>query len=366
MAKSPKGPQIVESVVLRPGAAVAPVLAPSSGVVLAGGGVHVGGASVVAGSILAAPPKPIYECKVCLCRGLIRTQCGICGRRNCMVEVIEPLVTATTTSLAGLEVPVVAEVKTRGSLQLAIKESAKIVRRKSGIPKFDRVLGGGYVDKSAILIAGDPGAGKSTLLMQACVAFAGPQKLKKNAKPGEEPEIFRTLYCSGEEALEQVGARAGRIPHADVKGEWIELVSTRSVPEIMGAILDIRPHLVIVDSVQEVGDEALAGRFGGENQVANAIRSTMKCIRENGFGVAVFVCHVRKDGDIAGAKKAEHLVDVTCKLSIALREEEDEEEEDLPEEEKTVHDERFLEAYKNRYGSITERATFTMTEAGLR
>lgn len=358
-ARVPKLPVRVESQVQR-GPVVAPVPVP----VVVMDPSAAGAAGVVGPTSSVVGPTRIYfECKVCKCRGTVRTHCGICGRRNCMVEVVEPVLAAAP---GGVGVVAGAEVKTRGSLQLAIKESAKIVRRKSGIPKFDRVLGGGYVDKSAILIAGDPGAGKSTLLMQACVAFAGPQKLKKNAKEGEEPEVFRTLYCSGEEALEQVGARAGRIPHADVKGEWIELVSTRSVPEIMGAILDLRPHLVVVDSVQEVGDEVLAGRFGGENQVANAIRSTMKCIREVGFGTAIFVCHVRKDGDIAGAKKAEHLVDVTCKLSIALREEEDEEEEDLPEDEKTVHDERYLEAYKNRYGSITERAVFTMTGAGLR
>lgn len=363
MARVPKLPIRVESQVSRgPVAAVASpvpvvVVDPST----LGGGSATGPMSSVIG-----PTRIVYECKVCKCRGTVRTQCGICGNRNCMSEVVEPV--ALTAMPGGVGVVAGAEVKTRGSLQLAIKESTKIVRRKSGLPKLDKVLGGGYVDKTAILIAGDPGAGKSTLLMQACVAFAGPQRPKKGAKGVEEkePEVFRTLYCTGEEALEQVGGRAGRIPHADAKGEWIELVSTRSVPEIMGAILDIRPHLVVVDSVQEVGDEALAGRFGGENQVANAIRSTMKSIRENGFGTAIFVCHVRKDGDIAGAKKAEHLVDVTCKLSIALREEEDEEEDDLPEDEKTVHDERYLEAYKNRYGSITERAVFTMTEQGLR
>jgi DNA repair protein RadA/Sms len=363
-ARTPKLPIRVESQVVR-GPVVAPVPVP---VVVVDPSVGVAGGVVGPTSSVVGPTRIYFECSVCKCRGTVRTQCGICGRRNCMTEVVEPVLPGAMPG--GVGVVPGAEVKTRGSLQLAIKESTKIVRRRSGLPKLDKVLGGGYVDKTSILIAGDPGAGKSTLLMQACVAFAGPQKPKKvkGAPPVEEkePEIFRTLYCSGEEALEQVGGRAGRIPHADVKGEWIELVSTRSVPEIMGAILDIRPHLVVVDSVQEVGDEALAGRFGGENQVANAIRSTMKCIRENGFGTAIFVCHVRKDGDIAGAKKAEHLVDVTCKLSIALREEEDEEEEDLPEDEKTVHDERYLEAYKNRYGSITERAVFTMTEQGLR
>lgn len=316
-----------------------------------------GAASAAAFSIA----RKEYECRICRCRSSMRTSCGVCGRRNCMDEV---LVATPITSLVGADgKPISPEVvKARGSLAQAIAEGAKIVRHRSGITKLDRVLGGGYVDKSAILIAGDPGAGKSTLLLQACVAFAGPAKAKK----GQEPVVHRTLYCSGEEAFEQVGARAGRIDGALEKGEWIEFVSTRNVPEIMGAILDVKPHLTVIDSIQEVGDEALSGRFGGENQVANAIRSVMKCIRENGFGTAVFVCHVRKDGDIAGAKKGEHLVDVVMKLSLALREEEDEEEEDLPEDEKTIHDERYLEAYKNRYGAITERAVFTMTAKGLR
>lgn len=317
-----------------------------------------------------------FECKICRCRGSNPLSCSICKNRNCMSEVfVSPLPGAGVVGPGG-ETP--AEVKARGNLSAAISTGNKIVRRRSGIPKLDRVLGGGYVDKTAILIAGDPGAGKSTLLLQACVAFAGPVKYNKKEQEArdkiedpvrrelEYPLIHRALYCSGEEAFEQVGARAARIPHASEKGEWIEFVSTRNMPEIMGAILDVRPHLVVVDSLQEVGDELLQGRFGGENQVANAIRSTMKSVREVGTGSAIFVCHVRKDGDIAGAKKAEHLVDVTMKLSIALRESEDEEEEDLPDDEKTVFDERYLEAYKNRYGSITDRAVFTMTAQGLR
>ena len=344
----------------------------------------VGMASVLPGT-QPVVKKTYYACRVCKCHSQIRTHCGVCKSRNCMemVEELPPPPPSQAAGLGGMIVgaggvnalalaagagaaPTAAEVKTRGSLRQAIKEASKIVRRKSGIPKLDKVMGGGYVDKAAILIAGDPGAGKSTLLMQACIAFGGPVHPKRQ-KAGE-PEFYRTLYLSGEEALEQVGARAARIPHAEEKGEWIDLVSTRSVPEVMGAILEYKPHLVVVDSVQEIGDEQLTGRFGGENQVANCIRSVMKCIRENGFGTAFFVCHVRKDGDIAGAKKAEHLVDMVCKLSIELREEEDDEDadEDLAADETVVHDERYLEAYKNRYGSITERAVFTMTGEGLR
>ncbi len=353
---------------------VGPTLAGGQGIATT-----VGAASVLPGTVVAAK-KTYYACRVCKCHSQIRTHCGVCRSRNCMelVEDLPPLPLAQSAGLgavlaggvAGAMVagaaPTAAEVKTRGSLRQAIKEASKIVRRKSGIPKLDKVMGGGYVDKAAILIAGDPGAGKSTLLMQACIAFGGPVHPKRQ-KAGE-PEFYRTLYLSGEEALEQVGARAARIPHAEEKGEWIDLVSTRSVPEVMGAILEYRPHLVVVDSVQEIGDEQLTGRFGGENQVANCIRSVMKCIRENGFGTAFFVCHVRKDGDIAGAKKAEHLVDMVCKLSIELREEEEDEDEDedLAADETVVHDERYLEAYKNRYGSITERAVFTMTAEGLR
>ncbi len=334
--------------------------------------------TATSGGVLVARRE--FECRRCHCRGQNPLACGVCKSRNCMDEVF-------TISGAGVGAPgqptdpaavTAAEVKARGKLSSAIASGAKILRRRSGIPKFDRVLGGGYVDKTAILIAGDPGAGKSTLLLQACVAFAGPVKYNKTEQAAREkvkdpverealyPEVHRALYVSGEEAFEQVGARAGRIPGAVEKGEYIEFVSTRNVPELMGAILDVRPHLVVCDSIQEVGDEALSGRFGGENQVANAIRSTMKCVREVGFGTAVFVCHVRKDGDLAGAKKGEHLVDAVMKLSIALRDAEDEEEEDLPEDEKTVHDERYLEAFKNRYGAITERAVFTMTAQGLR
>lgn len=304
---------------------------------------------------------PFFRCRFCQCRGRHRTVCPFCGRRNCL-ELDAP------TALSA-EVP---EQKKRGNLAAAMAAGTAILRRKTGIPKFDKVLGGGFVDKSAILIAGDPGAGKSTLLMQTCVTFAGHRKFK--GESNSEP--LRALYCTGEEAPEQVGARAARIPGAFDKGEWIELVSTTSVPEIMGTILDYKPHLTIVDSIQEVGDEAIQGRFGGETQVSNAIRSVMRCIREVGFGTAIFVCHVRKDGDIAGAKKAEHLVDVTCKLSLDPREDDEDEDDDDESrrgkkkkkraDEIVVHDERVLEAYKNRYGSIMDVSVFTMTDKGLR
>jgi DNA repair protein RadA/Sms len=282
-------------------------------------------------------------------------------------------VVALQVTPAGVVVP---ETQTRGKLSDAIARGTKVLRRRSGIPKLDRVLGGGYVDKTSILLAGEPGAGKSTLMLQACIAFAGPVKRNKKEQAEAErlraeghPEMaadeHRALYVSGEEAFEQVGARASRLAGALEKSAYIEFVSTRSVPEIMGAVLDVRPHLTIVDSIQEVGDELLSGRFGGENQSANVIRSVMKAVREVGFGTVVFIGHIKKDGDIAGAKKAEHLVDVVTKLMIDTREEESEDGEEVPEDEKVYHDERLLEAQKNRYGSIMDRSTFTMSETGM-
>lgn len=329
-------------------------------------------ASVMTGpAVILAGMKREFQCRLCHCRGDNPLACSVCKRRNCMDEVFAG---AGAPPVAGAP-PAAAEVQRRGKLSQAIAEGNKIMRRRSGIPKLDRVLGGGFVDKAAILVAGAPGAGKSTLLLQACIAFAGPVKrTKKEAAEAKRlaaagavemaAEVHRALYISGEEAFEQVGARAARLPHALEKSEWIEFVSTQNVPEIMGAILDVKPHLVIVDSVQEVGDEEISGRFGGENQAANAVRSVMKCIRENGFGTAVFVGHIKKDGDIAGAKKVEHLVDVVTKFSYAPREKEDQDE-DLREDEKVYFDERLLEAEKNRYGSIMDRSIFTMKEDGL-
>lgn len=316
----------------------------------------------------AAPPPKKYRCTRCKCESQIRTHCAICKTRNCMELVIETVILKN-------EDAAVPGKKSRGKMSSAIQEAAKIIRRKTGIPKLDKVLGGGYVDKTAILMAGEPGAGKSTLLMQACIAFAGPERLRKGIK--REPEVFRALYISGEEAFEQVGARAARLPGIMEKADHIEFVATRSVPEAMGAILDVKPHLVVADSIQELGDEALSGRFGGEHQVANVIRSIMASIREVGFGTAFFVGHVKKDGDIAGSKKAEHLVDTVLKFTIDLREEEEDEDDDdddgsyrkkkkkgRPEEPK-YHDERLLEPLKNRYGSIIDHEIFTMTKEGL-
>ncbi len=310
----------------------------------------------------------MFRCRICKCEGVNPLSCGICKNRNCMDEMLSTALGATVSADG-----TVAEVKKRGSLAQAIAEGDKILRRKSGIPKLDAVLGGGYVDRSSILMAGDPGAGKSTLLLQACIEFAGPvkrskkeqeeaEKLAKAGAPEMAAEVHRALYISGEEAFEQVGARAGRLKNAMKKAEWIEFVSTRSVPEIMGAVLDVRPHLTIVDSIQEVGDESLSGQFGGVNQATNAIRSVVNCIKQVGFGTVVFVCHVRKDGEIAGARKAEHLVDMVCKLALNTLEEEDEDGEEIAE---VDRDERVLEVAKNRYGSIMESSTFIMTESGL-
>ncbi len=202
-------------------------------------------------------------------------------------------------------------------------------RTPTGLDEIDRVLGGGLVAGSVVLIGGEPGVGKSTLLLQlaARVAEAGP-----------------VLLASAEESASQVALRANRL---GLDSPGLQIVSDGSVEAILGAALETRPRLLIIDSIQTVTSSEADGGAGGVVQVRESASRFIEFAKRSGTVVAL-VGHVTKDGAIAGPKTLEHMVDVVMYLEgesdVGLR---------------------LLRSLKNRYGSVNQVGVFTMGERGL-
>ena len=204
-------------------------------------------------------------------------------------------------------------------------------RLPTGIAELDRVTGGGFVPGSVILIGGEPGIGKSTLLIQAAAALA---------RRGQ-----RTIYISGEEAIAQVRMRAQRLGLADAP---VELASETSVEDILATVSSgKRPALVIIDSIQTMWTEAVDSAPGTVTQVRGSAQSLIRYAKKSGASV-ILVGHVTKDGQIAGPRVVEHMVDAVLSF-----------------EGEGGHDFRILRATKNRFGATDEIGVFEMTGLGL-
>lgn len=202
--------------------------------------------------------------------------------------------------------------------------------RPSGIGELDRVLGGGIVPGSVMLLAGEPGVGKSTLLLEVSAALA-----RRGA---------RVLYATGEESASAVRARAGRVG-ADVEGVW--LAEAHDIDSVLAGVEASRPDLVVVDSVQTMTVAGLDGAPGSVTQVKGVAEAAGALARRTG-AAALLVGHVTKDGSVAGPRTLEHLVDVVCML------------------EGDRHARlRLLRAVKNRHGPTDEVGCFELDEAGM-
>src|SRR5438132_7540436 len=165
-------------------------------------------------------------------------------------------------------------------------------RLASGVPELDRVTGGGFVRGSVLLMAGDPGIGKSTLLIQAAAALA---------RAGH-----RTVYISGEEAVAQVRLRAERLGLSDAK---VELAAETSVEDIVTTLAEGKtPRLVITDSIQTMWTDAIDSAPGTVTQVRGPAETLIRYAKKSGAAV-ILVGHVTKDGQIAGPRVVEHMVD---------------------------------------------------------
>ena len=203
------------------------------------------------------------------------------------------------------------------------------LRFSTGLSEFDRVLGGGAVRGSVVLVGGAPGIGKSTLLLQMC-GLAREEKI---------------LYVTGEESCRQLKMRANRL---GVAAEQLFILSETNLTDICAVIDELSPTLVIIDSVQTMYSPELTSAAGSVPQVKECAMSVMRLAKVQGF-TAFLVGHVNKDGAIAGPRVLEHMVD--CVLYF--------------EGERTTSF-RLLRAAKNRFGSTNELGVFEMAEHGLR
>lgn len=201
-------------------------------------------------------------------------------------------------------------------------------RLLTGISEFDRVLGGGAMKRSCVLIGGEPGIGKSTLLLQTAAAVSAQGKV---------------LYVSGEESPSQIRARADRL---DLDCDNIHLLCTSHLDDIEEALNDIEPVFVVIDSIQTVFSSDAGIVPGTVNQLKYCANELISWVKERD-SVMILVAHVTKEGSIAGPKSLEHMVD--CVISFDRNDDEI----------------RFLRAQKNRFGSIDELGIFSMGEKGL-
>ena len=254
-------------------------------------------------------------------------QCRACGAWNSLVETVVREQPRSVTRAATLP--------SAPAVPLAEIGAAAVPRQPTGIGELDRVLGGGIVPGSVVLLGGEPGIGKSTLLLQAAAGFVAA------------PET-NVLYASGEESAEQIHLRAARLGYdrGDV-GARIRVAAEGDVGRIVELARASQPRLLFVDSVQTISVDELDGPAGSVGQVREATLRLMELAKGEGIGV-VLVGHVTKDGTLAGPKALEHLVDVVLTLEGdrygALR---------------------LLRASKNRFGSTDEVGVFEMRETGL-
>src|SRR5215470_13510904 len=211
-------------------------------------------------------------------------------------------------------------------------ETLEAPRHASQIAELDRVTGGGFVRGSVLLVGGDPGIGKSTLLIQAAAAIA---------KTGE-----RAVYISGEEAVAQVRLRADRL---GLSRAAVELAAETSVEDIVATLAEgATPRLVVVDSIQTMWTDGIESAPGTVSQVRGSAQLLIRYAKRSGAAV-ILVGHVTKDGQIAGPRVVEHMVDAVLSF-----------------EGEGAHLFRILRAVKNRFGPTDEIGVFEMTGGGLR
>ena len=174
-------------------------------------------------------------------------------------------------------------------------EGIEMARTSTGIGELDRVLGGGLVKGSLVLVGGEPGIGKSTLILQLCNKMQGDGKV---------------LYVSGEESAEQVKIRADRL---NINNEDIMFFGETNIDNIQDAIMSINPKLVIIDSIQTMYSEEITSAAGTVSQVREITSRIMRMCKDNGI-TTIIIGHVTKDGNIAGPRVLEHMVDTVLYL----------------------------------------------------
>lgn len=248
-------------------------------------------------------------------------RCTACGEWNTIEETVPP------TAIAGKISAPVGEFRYSRIGDISYDDET---RYETGISELDRVLGGGLVKGSLVLIGGDPGIGKSTLLLQIC------------GHMGREHTI---LYVSGEESERQIKLRAERL---GVNSDNLFLASNNSCESIVHAVCANKPEVVIIDSIQTITSSAVSSAAGSVVQVRECTGAFMRMAKSEEIPVFI-VSHVNKDGGIAGPKIMEHIVDTVLYFEG---------------EKQFSH--RILRAIKNRFGSTNEIGVFSMGDDGLK
>lgn len=255
-------------------------------------------------------------------------QCKDCGAWNTLSEI-----KLAASPAAAKEARLQGYAGTIGAQELQTLDQInldKLPRISCGAEEFDRVLGGGLVHGSAILIGGNPGAGKSTLLLQTMCHLA---------------QTMDALYVTGEESLQQVAMRAHRL---GLPTTQLKMLSETNVEQICARAEQLKPKVLVVDSIQVVHSEDVTSAPGSVSQVRECAAFLTRYAKQTGT-VLILVGHVTKDGSLAGPKVLEHMIDCSILLDGS-------------------EDSRFrtLRGQKNRFGAVNELGVFAMTEQGLK
>lgn len=276
-----------------------------------------------------AKRKTIFLCSECGAdHSKWQGQCSECGNWNTVSETFltEPAAaTAARPGYSGYAGNQPAQVQ-----KLSEIEPEQLPRISSTIGEFDRVLGGGLVPGSAILIGGHPGAGKSTLLLQVMCHLS---------------QSMAALYVTGEESLHQVAMRAERL---GLKGENLQMLAETSVEAIVQHAEQHKPAVLVIDSIQVVHRSEIQSAPGSVSQVRESAAYLTRYAKQSNT-ILVLVGHVTKDGSLAGPKVLEHMIDCSVMLESS-------------------DDSRFrmLRAQKNRFGAVNELGVFAMLDSGLK
>jgi DNA repair protein RadA/Sms len=270
--------------------------------------------------------KTVYVCTDCGAQSpKWAGQCGDCGAWNTLQETTAAAAAPSAGRFSGYA-------GTDGArIQRLVEVDAEHVERVgTGLGELDRVLGGGLVKGSVVLIGGDPGIGKSTLLLQALALLAAQRS---------------ALYVSGEESAEQIGLRARRL---DLPTEQLQLLTETSVERILGLIGAAPPKVLVMDSVQTFYTESLQSAPGSVAQVRESAARLVRFAKQTGTALFL-VGHVTKEGTLAGPRVLEHMVDTVLYF-----------------EGDSGGPFRLIRAIKNRFGAVNELGVFAMTDRGLR
>lgn len=272
-----------------------------------------------------AKDSAIFVCQACgAVHGKWAGQCSACGQWNVIVEESRSAAPGALKPAGGA--------RGRGlSFETLASDTPEPPRIQTGVGEFDRVCGGGVVPGSALLLSGDPGVGKSTLLLEVCA---------RAALSGS-----RVAYISGEEAIEQIRARAKRMGLAHTP---VDLASATALREILSTLKRERFDIVIIDSIQTLWSDVHDSGPGSIVQVRACAGELVRLAKSQGVAV-VLVGHVTKDGQVAGPRVVEHMVDAVMTF-----------------EGERGYPFRILRAGKNRFGATDEIGVFEMGDAGLK